>query len=131
MELIINKEMTRRHIIKILQYDEDMKRMNSVVHGQCTDAMIQKIGTHREYQTVQLKADVIGLLTIIKQICYKYEAQQFPPLAAIRSLMALIKTKQGDLMADTKWYEQFREPCNCRNGMWSRVSAARDPELRN
>ena len=53
--------------------------------------------------------DTIGLLAILKKVCYKCEAKQFPPLAEVRALMTLIKTKQEeDLQNNIKCYEQFK-----------------------
>eukprot|EP00536_Pseudo-nitzschia_multiseries_P001630 jgi/Psemu1/283155/fgenesh1_pg.21_\ len=87
-----------------------MCKVYSVIHGQCIEAMIQKLSANSEFEAVQNKANnVIGMLKLVKKICYKYEAQQeFPPLlTAERATMALYRTKQGDLVLGINWYDQF------------------------
>ncbi|VEU38525.1 unnamed protein product [Pseudo-nitzschia multistriata] len=107
IQLTVTKEIAKRHTIKLLKYDDDMKKMYSTIHGQCTDAMIQKISADTSFTSVQDENDAIGLLRIIKKICYSYEAQQFPPLAGVRAIMNLYRQTQGEFTSDIEWYEQF------------------------
>eukprot|EP00536_Pseudo-nitzschia_multiseries_P017505 jgi/Psemu1/51155/gm1.51155_g len=60
------------------------------------------------FEAIQANADATGILKLIKKICYnKFEAQQFPALAAVRAAAVLYKTKKGDLTTNIEWFEQF------------------------
>eukprot|EP00536_Pseudo-nitzschia_multiseries_P004998 jgi/Psemu1/11501/gm1.11501_g len=105
IKMIMEKEKVRRYIIKLLSYQDNMKKMYSVIHGQCTHAMIQKLTADATFEGIQeASTDAISILKLIKKICYKFEAQQFPALAAAP---ALYKTKQGSLTTKIEWFEQF------------------------
>ena len=79
----------------------------SVVHGQCTDAMKQKIQVQAGYQLASDESDLIGLMQIIKKICYNYQAEQYPPLSTVRALVKAFTFKQTDMMSDIEWSEEF------------------------
>eukprot|EP00536_Pseudo-nitzschia_multiseries_P000236 jgi/Psemu1/516/gm1.516_g len=85
-----------------------MKKMYSVIHGQSTNAMIQKLTADTTFEVIQEDADTVGILRLIKKICYKLKAQQFPALAAVHAAPALYKTKQADLMTNIEWFKQFK-----------------------
>ena len=68
--------------------------------------MLQKISADSCFANVQEDtSDAIGLLWIIKKIYYSYEAQQSPPLAAVRATMNLYKYTQGEFTTDIEWFE--------------------------
>ena len=105
MELV--KYRFRAYITEQVKYEQDMKKLYSVVHGQCTDAMKRKIQTQSGYQTVSDTSDSIGLMKIIKKICYNYQAEQYPPLSTVRALVKAFTFKQTDMMSDIEWSEEF------------------------
>jgi hypothetical protein len=45
------------YITKLVTYEQDMRKLYSVVHGQCTDAMKQKIQTQVNYQATSDSSD--------------------------------------------------------------------------
>eukprot|EP00536_Pseudo-nitzschia_multiseries_P004377 jgi/Psemu1/9872/gm1.9872_g len=86
----------------------EKEKARSVIHGQCTKAtMIQKLTADTTSEAIHDKAGAMVILKLIKKTCYKFEAQQFPALAAVSAATALCKTKQGDLTTNIKWLEQF------------------------
>jgi hypothetical protein len=69
-ELELIKYPFRAYITELVNYEQDMKKLYSVVHGQCTDAMKQKIQTQANYQAISDSSNLVGLMKIIKTICY-------------------------------------------------------------
>eukprot|EP00536_Pseudo-nitzschia_multiseries_P000097 jgi/Psemu1/282088/fgenesh1_pg.2_\ len=65
---------------------------------------------------VEDAADAIGILKLIQKICYKYEAQQFPPLAAVCATIALYNAKQGNLTTDIELHDQFENLVTAAKG---------------
>ena len=77
------------------QYKKDMEQIYSTIEGQCTDGLIQKLKSFKEYETAKGEADPIGLLKIIKKIAYSYQSEQFPILSLVKAFKRLASMKQG------------------------------------
>ena len=60
----------RKYLNKEDQYTMDMHQIYSIIVGKCSDAMIQKMKADADYTTVEDKCDPIGILQIIRKICY-------------------------------------------------------------
>jgi hypothetical protein len=86
-ELELIKYRFRAYITELVTYEQDMKKLYSVVHGQCTNTMKQKIQTQANYRGTSDSSDSIGLMKIIKKISYNYQAEQYPPLSTVRALI--------------------------------------------
>eukprot|EP00536_Pseudo-nitzschia_multiseries_P010213 jgi/Psemu1/25345/gm1.25345_g len=70
--------------------------------------MVQKLASNLDFSKIQRQSnEMIKLLKLIKKICYKYGAQQLPPLSAARATIVLYESKQGDLVSNIDRYEQF------------------------
>eukprot|EP00536_Pseudo-nitzschia_multiseries_P010341 jgi/Psemu1/25629/gm1.25629_g len=95
------KTMSEVKIIKLCKYyTSGMKKMRSIIHGKYSDAMLQKLNANPDFEKkLQDGTDTVRIFDLIKKICYKFEAQQFPPLVAIQATATLYKTKRGDLTA--------------------------------
>eukprot|EP00536_Pseudo-nitzschia_multiseries_P010440 jgi/Psemu1/25977/gm1.25977_g len=61
--------------------------------------MLQKLNADPVFEKVLDSANTVAMLKFIKKICYKYEPQKFPPLAAI--------CVTADLTTDFDWHDQF------------------------
>ena len=103
----ITKIHARSALIKLIKYKENMEKLYSVIYGQCTDAMRQQLDTHANFESASDDNDSIALMMMIKQICFKYEAEKYDTLASTRALIALYTTVQPDSMSDILWYEAF------------------------
>jgi hypothetical protein len=54
---------------------EKVKTVYSLIWGQCTDVMRQKIASHSDYETTEDVSDAIGLLKTIKSIMFNFQGQ--------------------------------------------------------
>ena len=52
---------------------KNVKTVYSLIWGQCTDVMQQKIGSHSDYETTKDVSDAIGLLKTIKSIMFNFQ----------------------------------------------------------
>ena len=85
----------RKYLNKEDQYTTDMHQIYYTIVGKCSDAMIQKMKADADYTTVEYKCDTIGILRIIRKICYSCQAEQFAVLSLVKALKRLISLKQG------------------------------------
>jgi hypothetical protein len=60
---------------------ENVKTVYSLIWGQCTDVMRQKIASHSDYETIEDVSDAIGLLKTIKSIMFNFQGQIYRPQA--------------------------------------------------
>jgi hypothetical protein len=85
-----------------------MVKIYTTIHGQCTDAMIQELKTDQGYEAIKEKSDAIGLLKMIKKICYNYQNEQFQVLAMIRAIKKVFATTQSNKETNIEYLERFK-----------------------
>ena len=99
--------------LQIRKYDEQTEAYNgfltnlhSIVMGQCTDALADKIKSHIDYATAN--QDGIYLLRIIKQLTYSFEDRHKLSDALCDVMEGFYKLRQGDHEMLQDYYEQFK-----------------------
>ena len=60
---------------------ENLKTTYSLVWGQCSDMMRQKVEASEGFLEVSRNGDVIELLTMIKDVAYNFQTQKYLPQA--------------------------------------------------
>jgi hypothetical protein len=88
--------------------EQDMAKIYSTIHGQCTDTMLHKLTTNQDYKTVKENSDPIGLLKLIKKICYSYQTEQFQVLAMIRAVKQVFSITQGHKETNIDYLDRFK-----------------------
>jgi hypothetical protein len=63
------------------QLEENMKTAYTLVWGQCSDMMRQRIETYNVYSEISTTGDVIALLKIIKGINFNFQSQKHVPVS--------------------------------------------------
>ena len=53
--------------------EENMKRMFTIIHRQCTEILPDNLGGDIKYEAIKLDQDVIGMLKIIKGVMFKFD----------------------------------------------------------
>ena len=61
--------------------DSDLKKVYSLVYGQCSDALRAKLEAIPNHTVVSTNADVIGLLKNIKSATFSFQSQKYDPHA--------------------------------------------------
>jgi hypothetical protein len=60
---------------------ENLKTAYSLIWGQCSDLMRQRLESTDTFQQISTTGDAIGLLKVIKSITYNYQSQRYMPQA--------------------------------------------------
>jgi hypothetical protein len=89
------------------QYNKDMHQTFSIIEGQCSDAMIQKMKSDAAFEAAQKTCNPIGLLKIIKTICYSCQSEQFTLLSIVQSMLRFVTLRQGPREANVDYLERF------------------------
>ena len=98
----------KTYVIKSQRYVAQMKNMFSVILDQCSDDMMEQIDGQPGFALIKEQDNAIGLLTIIKKICFNYSAEKFMPLSAVIAMQAAYTVRQPETMPAVEWHEHFK-----------------------
>jgi hypothetical protein len=79
---VIWKNRLTEYVKRELVLAEHDKTVYSLIWGQCTDVMRQKIASHSDYETTEDVSDAIGLLKTIESIMFNFQGQIYRPQAS-------------------------------------------------
>ena len=86
---------------------ENNKTLFSLVWGQCSDAMQQKLESHDEFAALSIDSDGIGLLQLIKNTAYNFQAQKYRVESINEALKQIITHRQESHVSAHDYYESF------------------------
>eukprot|EP00957_Ditylum_brightwellii_P090481 6890351-Ditylum_brightwellii.AAC.1 len=89
------------------QYKENKMNMFNVIIGQYTDLMVSKLESEILWKQVKSSSDVVGLLTFVRNISFRYESQCYPFKAVRNAMRGFYVTCQQDNMTLEKYMEPF------------------------
>ena len=102
-EIEITKYIKRRDKIQA-----NLKKLFSLVWGQCTELMRTKLQQMPSYEEINAHQDSIGLIKSIKGLTFKFDLKQYAPMAMVNIDTRLYKFTQGRQVTDALYYEQFK-----------------------
>jgi hypothetical protein len=80
---------------KIQNQTENRQKVFSLVWQQCTESMHAKIKAHKDYKTVEQALNGVGLLKMIKLICFNIEDEKYVPQKVHETKASFYALKQG------------------------------------
>jgi hypothetical protein len=86
---------------------EHVKSLYSLVWGQCSEAMRQKVEAVENFEIISNASDGIALLNAIKNAAYNYQSQKYPIESINEALRRVIGFRQSPTMTTQDYYEQF------------------------
>ncbi|KAI2493199.1 hypothetical protein MHU86_21348 [Fragilaria crotonensis] len=87
---------------------ENMKTLYSLVWGQCTDIMRQKLEAHETFAGVSTTGDGLGLLKLVKGIAFQFQSQKYLPHALHEALKRYYNCSQGKFASAQAYLEHFQ-----------------------
>eukprot|EP00957_Ditylum_brightwellii_P177625 13529811-Ditylum_brightwellii.AAC.1 len=81
--------------------------MFNIIIGQCTGLMITKLESETLWKQVKSRSDIVGLLTYIRNISFRYESQCYPYKAVHNSMRSFYVMYQQDGVLLEKYLEPF------------------------
>jgi hypothetical protein len=88
--------------------DENLKTIYSLVWGQCTDIMRQKVESLETFESTSATYDGIGLLKAIKDVVFNFQSQKYLPHALHESTRRFYLCQQARHVTTTTYLEQFQ-----------------------
>jgi hypothetical protein len=96
------------HVKQRLRLDENMKTLYSLVWGQCTDIMRQKLEAHESFAGVLSTGDRLGLLRLVKGVAFQFHSQKYLPHALHEALKRYYNCAQGKYATAQVYLEHFQ-----------------------
>jgi hypothetical protein len=86
---------------------ENLKTAYSLIWGQCSDPMRQRLESTDNFQLIASQGDAIELLKMIKNITYNYQSQKYTPQAIHDAKKRFYQCYQPSSMSVQTYYERF------------------------
>jgi hypothetical protein len=96
------------HVKRITYLNENMKTLYSLVWGQCTDIMRQKIEANDAFGNISATGDGLGLLTALKGVAYQFQGQKYLSHALHESMKRYYNCTQGKFVTTQAYLENFQ-----------------------
>jgi len=87
---------------------ENIKTLYSLVWGQCTDIMRQKIEALHDFEEMSTNGDGLALLKAIKNTAFNFQSQKYLPHSLYESTRRFYMTVQGKYMTTQAYLEQIQ-----------------------
>jgi len=88
--------------------DRAVKQLYSLVTGQCSEAMLARLEAHSECPALDASRDAIGLLRVIKSICFNFHDQKYTPQSIHEAKVRFYAIRQGRFEAVAQHYERYQ-----------------------
>ena len=88
------KTLHRNWDMRTQQYDEACKVAFTIIMGQCSDSLKDKMRTHEEWENIQAELAIITLLGLIRTVMYSGTATSKSTLTSIEAERGLLNCEQ-------------------------------------
>jgi hypothetical protein len=96
---------------KMIEHEYRLKDINSraysIVWGQCSDALREKIKAHKGYKSAHENNSVVELLKVIKMEMFVFQTQKYTPQAMHEAKRRFYLLKQDKHTSVQQYYETF------------------------
>ena len=56
--------------------EKNLKMVLKILHGQCTESLLTKLGGDSKYESIERDQYVIGILNLIKGVMFKFDGNK-------------------------------------------------------
>lgn len=96
------------YVKRLTTMEENVKTLYSLVWGQCSDIMRQKIEALDDFEVMKATGDGIGLLRAIKTMSFSFQSQKYLPHALHDIKRRFYTCSQGKMNTTQAYLEQFQ-----------------------
>jgi hypothetical protein len=107
-QLRIWEKRVDEHVKRQTYLVENMKTEYSLVWGQCTDVMRQRLEATNDFRRLSSDGDGLGLIMAIKDLVFNFQSQKYLPQALHESARRFYSCRQGKQMTTQAYLELFQ-----------------------
>ena len=82
--------------------------MFSVVLGQCSEAMMAKLESEKDYEKISEDSNVIKLFKLIRNVAYVYKSKRYTYLAVFSAMITFYSNYQRSYTGNDSYIETFQ-----------------------
>ena len=107
-EVRIWEKTVDEHVKRIIHLDENIRTLYSLVWGQCSDVVRQKVEANKEFEDIASSGDGIKLLIIFKGISFHFQSQKYICHSIHEALKRYYNCAQGRYATTQAYMEHFQ-----------------------
>jgi hypothetical protein len=96
------------YVKKDQKIEDNVRKVYSLIWGQCTDFMKSKLETIPNFQAISDSQDVLELLKEMKGFIYKFDNENYTAQSLVEAMDKLHHLYQGKYMTNSQFLEQFK-----------------------
>ena len=96
------------HVKRRRQFEENVKTLYSLVWGQCSDVMRQKVEALATFARMSMDNDGLALLQAVKDTAFNFQSQKYLPHALHEAKRRFYMCSQGKYATTQAYLEQFQ-----------------------
>ena len=104
---LIWKRQIEMYVKRQEKLEDNLRQAFTLVIGQCTEVMINKLEALNEYKRIKADCDVLALLDQMKSLTFKYEEQKYCYSSVYFANKRFYNFKQGQDESCTEYYNKF------------------------
>ena len=108
VQQIIFEQAVKVYVKEKQQHKMHMVEMFNTIHGQCTKEFVNQMCTYHKYEVANNHSDVIGLVKIIRKICYLHNWEMYKCQAILYSMKGLLTCLQHD-SSNIYYFKKIRD----------------------
>ena len=107
-DIRIWEKLVDEHVKRLSHLTENIKTLYSLVWGQCSDVMRQKIEAHATYAAIYNSGDGLGLLRALKTTAFHFQGQKYIGHSVQEALKRYYNCAQGKFATTQSYMEHFQ-----------------------
>jgi hypothetical protein len=107
-EIRIWEKLVDEHVRKISYLSENIKSLYSLVWGQCSDVVRQKVEANKDFEAIANVGDGIKLLLLLKGISFHLQSQKYLSHSIHEALKRYYNCAQGRYATTQAYMEHFQ-----------------------
>ena len=96
------------HVKRTLYLEENIKSLYSLVWGQCTDVVRQKVEANKKFAEIMSSGDGLQLLMILKGISFHFQSQKYLSHSIHEAMKRYYNCSQGRFATTQAYMEHFQ-----------------------
>jgi hypothetical protein len=96
------------YVKKEAKIEDNVRKLYSLIWGQCTDVMKSKLETLPSFQTISDNQDALELLKEIKGFTFKFDNEKYLAQSLVEATDKLHRLYQGKDMTNSQYLERFK-----------------------
>jgi len=106
------------HVKRLTGLEENVKSLFSLVWGQCSDVVRQKVEAHDNYEETSRAGNGIALLKILKGISFHFQSQKYPCHSIHEAIKRFLQLLSGTVCNHPSLYGALSECDGCCHPEW-------------